>query len=174
MANGSFGHRGPRAEAFLSRARGPQVPGLVQRRSIDRSTNQPADQDASRLVSFPLVSFYFARGKATGRYEAISSARLTKVRRGPAKRLPARFGTPRIRIDEDRCNVSNHSSRQGQEEEPRILAREERRNEAKWIGPPVGAARRESACTHSPTHTRVSLEERRECTRDMNLANGDK
>ena len=143
MANGSFGHRGPRAEAFLSRGVRRCRGSFSAGRSIDRPTDRPTSRPrrvSSRLVSFPLVSFYFARGKATGRYEAISSARLTKVRRGPAKRLPARFGTPRIRIDEDRCNVSNHSSRQGQEEEPRILAREERRNEAKWIGPPVGAA----------------------------------
>lgn len=142
MANGSFEHRGPpRAETFLSRGResaGAGVPfsafdRIAVGRSVDRSID-PTGPTNTR-VSSSLVSFYFARGKATARYEAISSARLTKVRRGPAKRLRARARSRRFESGSTRIDVTCPIIVQGRVRKKSLVSlREERRNEAKWIG----------------------------------------
>lgn len=130
---------------FLSRARvrthaaGPQVPG-ARSASIRSNSARPIRSIVSSRSPRSRILLFCSR-KGHGPIRAISSAGLTKVRKRPGEaftRVRARE-TPRIRIDEDRCNVSNHSSRQGQERnlsEPR----EERSNEAKWIGPRRGAA----------------------------------
>lgn len=146
MANGSSGHL---AAARVSRAakihrcrEREREEELVERSSIGRSI------DRSRRLLFVSFSILLAERPIRG---DIVRARLTKVRRGEKRLCTRAPETPRIRIDEDRCNVSNHSSRQGQEEEP--LSRE-RNTVMKQNGLDPADA---SECVCIYFHTRASL-----------------
>lgn len=119
MANGSSGHRGSRF------SRGSTGAGeLVEnaRSNNGRSIDRSIDRRASRPVSSRILLFCSRKGREPIRGDIVSAIDEGEKRRSVYARARAPE-TPRIRIDEDRCNVSNHSSRQGQEEEPRILAR---------------------------------------------------
>lgn len=134
MANGSFGHRGSRAEAFLSRGV-HRCRGSFSR-SIDRPTDRPTE---ARLVPpHPLsyLSILLAeRPQAdTRRYRQRDWRRWEEARRSVYPRASGRLESGSTRID-----VTCPIIVQGRVRKKSLgSSREEHRNEAKWIGPPIG------------------------------------
>jgi len=74
MANGSFGHRGSRGEAFLSRGvRRCSFSAAPVDRSIDRPTDRPADRGASRFILSRIFLFCSRKGHRPIRGDIVSA-----------------------------------------------------------------------------------------------------